>query len=233
MTADSESSKSTGNKPSLEEIALHLDSIRTELEKIKVRQEGTRIYLEQWKADISPVEEQTLQTHRSAIAFAQAGLKTAALINGGALIALPAFVTLFKIGSGEIVISAAIFFCFGLLAAACAYLFAFLSVDHFGISTTHKRERLAMNLNINRLPDTDENKKLDMQKQIEWRKQQIESEEKLALRNRNIGVFLLTSSLIAFLLGAATTSFSAWSSVKVMDAGKTSNDLSGAKPPKS
>lgn len=115
--------------------------------------EKERAYLERWKTDVGPVEQQGIVAHQSAIIFAHTAIKSGYLLNGGGLLALPAFVGLFKISLGNAVIASAIFFFIGLCLAAAANISAFHTMDEEGNRLHARREKLATELNAKHNPD--------------------------------------------------------------------------------
>jgi hypothetical protein len=84
----------------------------------------------EWQFATAPIREQALQNYQGALKFADAALKAVFALNGGGLIALPAFVALFKIDALAVrfgVIVAGAIFIGGLVAAVIASLLGYLS----------------------------------------------------------------------------------------------------------
>ena len=131
--------------PTQEEFARLVQIQRLGLEK-------QLAYLERWKTDVGPVEQQIIATHQSTIIFAQTAIKSCYLLNGGGLIALPAFVGLFEIPAGAGVIVSAIFFFVGLCLSTTANISAFHTVDREGVRLQARREWLVTNLNAEHNP---------------------------------------------------------------------------------
>ncbi len=53
-------------------------------------------FLDQWRTELAPVDAQIALATESATSLALTGLRSGYLLNGGALIALPAFIEIFK-----------------------------------------------------------------------------------------------------------------------------------------
>ncbi|MCH9052631.1 MAG: hypothetical protein IIA72_16415 [Proteobacteria bacterium] len=79
-------------------------------------------FLEEWRTNLTPIQESIASADRGAIDFALAGLKSGFLLNGGALIALPAFIEIFKLkpGDADLFVFAAIPFALGLITCTVA-----------------------------------------------------------------------------------------------------------------
>src|SRR5262249_31738 len=90
---------------------------------------------EKFRADLefmaAPVRESARLHYECAMKFADAGIKSLFTLNGGGLVALPAFIALLKIepkqtASVWIIVAAAVFV-FGLILAACTSLLGYFS----------------------------------------------------------------------------------------------------------
>lgn len=76
-------------------------------------------YREEWRLNVASLDEDIRTSDQAAIGFAHLGLKSALMLNGGALVALPAFTALFSIDvvdSENGLVVAIIFFVLGLIA---------------------------------------------------------------------------------------------------------------------
>jgi hypothetical protein len=76
------------------------------------------------------LRDDSRSNYESAVKFADAGIKSTFALNGGGLIALPAFVALFKLDAqlaSNWIISAGVVFVLGLISAALTGLFGYLS----------------------------------------------------------------------------------------------------------
>jgi hypothetical protein len=78
----------------LDALRIELEKLRIDLEKAKLENELTRTYLDRWRTDVQPIHEHQLMSREQGYGLARLGVQTAFLLNGGALIAFPAFAKL-------------------------------------------------------------------------------------------------------------------------------------------
>ena len=198
------------------EISQQLEAHRLELERIKIQFEKERNYLQRWTTDISPVEEELLETHRSAVGIAQMVLRSGFLVNGGALIALPAFIALFQVDASMLVIAAVGCFVAGLLSCGAGAIGAFLTLDNWGVAVIQKREWRAIKQNTESFPDKPENQGANE------RLDAIDEKRREAERNsRRWFRFSLWACILAFVVFAAGTGTTAYVAALKANNGKT------------
>ena len=98
----------------------------------RLRMEGHLAFLEQWRTDLQPILDDLSLFNRIGADFALGGIKAVFILNGGALIALPAFAGVFRWGSSanaDLLTWAVGFFVGGLILSAAAYLLGYLVVN--------------------------------------------------------------------------------------------------------
>jgi len=91
----------------------------------------------EWDASLGPHREARKSASEAAVSFAQLGLKSCLLLNGGALIALPAYVSLDDACQGPLIVLAAASFVAGLVAGAIATLFAYQTMVFQTLALSH------------------------------------------------------------------------------------------------
>lgn len=155
-------------------------------------------FLQEWTQTITPLLGEAKDASRGALEFAQSAIKTAFLLNGGGLLAVPTAVAMFNIGvrdyQRDLLIVAAMFVS-GLVLAYIAVVIA-----HFTMVEYHKSLMIAMkratgNLNRAYYPDqeTEPDEKL---------KNEFELSEKHYKCMRWIGTGICLVSFVAFVAGS-------------------------------
>ncbi len=89
-------------------------------------------FLDQWRTELAPVDAQIALATESATSLALTGLRSGYLLNGGALIALPAFIEIFKkleSGDTDLFVFAAIAFVLGLITCTVANFLGYKCVS--------------------------------------------------------------------------------------------------------
>lgn len=171
------------------------------IEQHKLRLEKEFHYLERWKADIAPVEQFEIEAGKGAIAFAQTALKSGLILNGGALIVLPAFMQIFRVSDVAPVHITITILCFtgGLFLCGIGALLAYLAMTATERRLGFSREIRILRLNEEHNPSTDKAQYTNkLEEAINKEKKFI----KLATRLKGFG-FL--SVLLAFSLFAVGT----------------------------
>ncbi|HVA13482.1 MAG TPA: hypothetical protein VNF99_09550 [Stellaceae bacterium] len=139
----------TTNQVELARLALETERLKLENERLVI--EKPRVYLEQWDSSTRPMHEHAVEMARAAIGFAQGALRTAFLLNGGALIALPTFSAIFRAGTKSIAaLLGASIGCFvaGLVACVLAHLFTFFTTSAAAQNRDAKVELQKININL-------------------------------------------------------------------------------------
>lgn len=106
--------------------------------------EGRLIFLEEWRTNLTPLQNSIASADRAAVDFSLAGLKSMFILNGGALIAVPAFVEILDLGPEAFgsLVDASVLFVSGLVECVLANLTAYLSMREAGlglVATTESR----------------------------------------------------------------------------------------------
>ena len=167
----------------------------------QLKQNSRQFYFAGWNADVVSVEEDRRKTTEIAANIAQVTLKTGALLNGGAIIALPALKgVLGDSVSGEIVIVSVGFFVVGLLLNAISSTWAYIALDLTLNKLNHLREQRAINRNIPDAEDKDERAKLEQRLGEEKRNVDRANEASGKYGRRALCAHWL--SLLAFVIGA-------------------------------
>ncbi len=68
-----------------------IEKVRLGQEDIRLKQEDLRLHWERWNLDVAPLQKKAGEATAHAVEYSTLALRTLILINGGALLALPAF----------------------------------------------------------------------------------------------------------------------------------------------
>lgn len=154
-----------------------------------------------WNADVVSVEEDRRKATEIAAIIEQSTLKTGALLNGGAIIALPALKGVLGDSiSGEIVVAAVGFFVIGLVLNAISSTWAYIALDWTLNKLDHLREQRALNRNIPDTEDKDQRAKLE-QKLIE-EKMNVDRANEASGKFGRRALYAHWFSVLAFVIGA-------------------------------
>jgi hypothetical protein len=137
--------------------------------------------------------------YESAVKFAEAGIKSAFALNGGGLIALPAFIALFNVNAQlarNTIIGAGAVFVFGLIFAALTSLFGYLSamIGHESIENTIQATGTVYAAAYQQQPTS-----AATVQSLEQRSKALSDRSVLL---RNIAVAAVVASLLCFVVGA-------------------------------
>jgi hypothetical protein len=102
-------------------------------EATKARSEYREEFRREIARHVEPIQEAARDSDKSAVELTQSGIRTATLLNGGALVAIPAVVTLFGIDAKAIMGAMFIaggFYVFGLIAAVLSSFLGALALSH-------------------------------------------------------------------------------------------------------
>lgn len=158
-------------------------------------------YLESWRTDITPRHELLRDSNQGITAFSQAALRSTFLLNGGALIALPALGEFFHLeNTANLTISIA-WFVTGLvlttLATFCGY-----------VSMRHEADRLDNAIEVVKITVNERHHPTKHTKDYEKLRNDAKTSEGIAQGRAHkwslsgIGLFLL--SVVVFVIGAVT-----------------------------
>lgn len=109
-----------------------IDALRIQIEQNTLQNETYRTYLQGWQIQVSPIHEEKERSRELSSGFAQMGIKSMFILNGGSLIALPAFAEIANKNIAEnipLFVGSISCFVVGLALTALATLFAYLSLD--------------------------------------------------------------------------------------------------------
>jgi hypothetical protein len=179
-----------------------LEALRLDLERRRYLDETTRTFLERWRTDVQPLHEHRLMSREHAYGYAKVAIQTMFLLNGGALIAFPAFAQLVETAFKDHVTFALLSiggFVLGLLLIAITALLAYLSMGADAAAVNQKEEYVKLGLNRDRAADDDK-------PEYDEKRATAEKERKrkynLATRLAWSGLALWVASLAAFVFGA-------------------------------
>ena len=179
-----------------------LEALRLDLERRRYLDETTRTFLERWRTDVQPLHEHRLMSREHAYGYAKVAIQTMFLLNGGALIAFPAFAQLLGTAFKDHVTIALLSiggFVFGLVLIVITTLLAYLSTAADAEAVNQKEEYVKLGLNRDQVADDDkpeyDKKRATAEKE---RKRHYGRATRLALWGLGLGV----GSLAAFVFGA-------------------------------
>lgn len=175
--------------------------IASKLEQLKIQIDSQHLFLERWRCDISPIEEAHLETQRWAVAFAQGMLRTLAFMHGGALIALPALISMFAIDGTHILVAAAGVFGLGLVLVAYGNLECFKCVNYLTGHLGWKREESAIRAKAFDRPDL--HPKEPTEKKIGEARDKKDADFKISQDAKQRGIKAAWFSIGCFVLGAS------------------------------
>ncbi len=179
-----------------------VEALRLDLERRRYMDETTRTFLERWRTDVKPLHEHRLMSREHAYGYAKLAIQTMFLLNGGALIAFPAFTQLLGTAFKDHVTIALMSiggFVFGLVLIAITILLAYLSMAADAEAVNQKEEYVKLGLNRDQVAD-DKKPEYDKKRATaeKERKRKYELATRLALWGLGLGV----GSLAAFVFGA-------------------------------
>lgn len=180
--------------------ARHQDSLKLEASRFDI--ERRLAYLAESKANLEPIHTHQQVLLKGELDFALLGLKTMAILNGGALFAVPAFKEVFSFEAARwALVSVSLCFAFGLGAAILAILFAYLSSGRSAAALASRQEYASLDVNRSYFPPSGE----DAKKHEDARGDAVKQSQKhfdkaVAWRRWGIGSAVASASL--FVIGA-------------------------------
>lgn len=108
----------------------------------------------EWEANIRPSREAKVAASEGAVEFAKIGIKSSLVLNGGALIALPAFVEVNHAVGVQFLAFSAGAFAAGLIACATSIFFAYQTMVYQGLYHSHEEARIAADFRGRHHPQT-------------------------------------------------------------------------------
>ena len=187
----------------LESIRLEVERARLAIDQAEYRESATRTFLERWRVDVQPEHEHLLMSRQHAHEFAKVAIQTVFVLNGGALIAFPAFAQLVGTGFENSVgwaLSGIAAFVLGLVLIALTTLIAYLSMVADMEAVWQSRERVTASLNQTQVPEAE-------QSRFDERRAEADAAlaryNRISMRLRAWGIALGIGSILAFMVGAA------------------------------
>lgn len=178
------------------------EAFRLEVERLRHENERFRSHLERWRTDVDPLYQAGEHSREMAFQFAQSAVKSMFLLNGGALIAFPAFAqlvgTVFSENIALFLLSAGSFVG-GLTLIAIATVLAYKAMDADAEAIRQRQEVVKIDLNRSYDPKWYTG---DVKKR---RSEAEKAEERSARQFQRISGWALglgVGSLVAFVSGA-------------------------------
>lgn len=172
---------------------------QSEIEQIN--REKRAAYLTEYRINLDSVERLRDHADQGAIEFASIGVKSIYVLNGGALVAIPAILKFTQGGtiSKGYVVAAVIFFVAGILLAAAANYLAYRSMFQAGAGHAKEMNARAVEVSNNHYPPEDPSIS-----QAKIKESRSEHDDLLLRANRlaDKGVVVFGTSFLAFLAGS-------------------------------
>jgi hypothetical protein len=187
----------------IEQARLAIETERLKMEQVRLGIENDRKYFEQWKTDLSPLEQNALEASKAAITFAQNTLRSLFLLNGGALIALPTFSSMLRFSPAQTyyLLLPIGSFVVGLVMCTVASFLAYFALGQSAARLYARMEVFKVNLNEGRVAE-------DIKTTLRESKKFHVSAEQKAHRSLNryevTAVLFGVASLLSFIFGATT-----------------------------
>ncbi|MET0105680.1 MAG: hypothetical protein ABW072_11125 [Sedimenticola sp.] len=172
--------------------------------------ENRKEYVEEWKLNVFRFDEDIRSSTEGAVEFAQQGIRSGLMLNGGALVAVPAIIALFAVDVSQVasgIILSGVLFVIGLLLSWAANLFGFFAMSNSADAYSRQQGEVAKTLTLQYLihspgqeisqEDVDKHNKL-----IADEKSKSDGYWVSYRRNRMLGIISLLSSFIFFVIGA-------------------------------
>lgn len=186
----------------LELERLKLEKERIELAKGQLHVERERNYHQRWNLIVEPIDHSGEHSRELANGFAKMALQTLFLLNGGALIALPAFGPLTNTGFNDNMNTALIGvagFVIGLVLVSIATAISYLSMQSDANSLMHFAQESRSRLNQEQATQEQWD---HLDKQRSATRAVKEKAEKISAKLANIALRCCAGSLVAFVVGA-------------------------------
>ena len=162
-------------------------------------------FLDQWRTELAPVDAQIALATESATSLALTGLRSGYLLNGGALIALPAFIEIFnkfKIGDTNLFVFAAVPFVLGLIMCAVANFLGYKCVNTASSAHLEARNWRALQVTEYYYPNKD---RVSTAKTIKISKDKSDDLFRNARKEENIATIFFIASLFLFVIGVVSS----------------------------
>lgn len=180
----------TNIERAIEAAKLQIQEGQLRLEEARLKLEKELHYLERWKVDVTPVEQVAVEAGKGSIAFAQAAIKSGLILNGGALVALPAFTQIFGISASQL-IEPIQYFLLGIVLCGFASIFGFITLANTEDLLSCIRESRIIKLNQEHNPNLDK-------EFLKQRSDELRSKEN---KHRSRGKVFKIAGLLLIVLG--------------------------------
>ena len=168
------------------------------------------MYLREWEVRVVPLDQDRQFAEKAAVDYVLAGIKAGFLLNGGALVVLPPLVIMFNInttcGRG-LLITAAAAFIIGLALVGLTTILAFSVMLYLGMATNQKREHVARTIQKKYYGENDRNS-VEILTEIAGLRDKL---QKRSDRLQAVAICTAISSAVAFVAGAISLLYLAWS----------------------
>lgn len=169
------------------------------------------LFLRDWEASVPPIERKGQEADRGAVDYSLLGIKSAFILNGGALVVLPALTPVFGINTtcnkGLLIWAAAIFMV-GILFAAATTALSYFTMCYQGAMHFWSREKMAfivIGLYYGHLEDGGERERKRDAAAVKEAENQA-----MALRLRKMALYSAGGTTVSFLCGAGMLLYIAW-----------------------
>lgn len=159
----------------------------------------------EWEAAVPPLEELAIEADKAALSFVQMGLRTSLILNGGALVLTPAYMTLFKIPAASphvTLIAGATCFVLGLVFSWICMLIGFFAMATASDRSYARRDSAAHRVIRSHYYLNDEQKSSEATAKIEESNKQDEALRSRFMRLRKWGIVLSCVAMLLFIGGA-------------------------------
>jgi hypothetical protein len=173
-------------------------------ELLKLRNEQREEFRREVERHVHPYIDAARETDKSAIELGQSVLRTSTLLNGGALVAVPAVVTLFGIDAKAItpnLLIAGGIFALGLVFCWLSSYAGFFALAHRADRDFALGEATRHNLNLFYYYSNDETRKAETTAEIESQNKQVARHHLGFVRYRLVAIIFFILSLEAFVSG--------------------------------
>lgn len=162
-------------------------------------------FLDQWRTELFPVDAQIALAAKSATSLALTGLRSGYLLNGGALIALPAFIEIFnklKPGDTDLFIFAATPFVLGLITCTVTNFLGYKCVRTAASAQEEVRSWRALRLTEQYYPSKD---RVSTAKTIKLSQSKSDVLFLKAIKEENTAKLFFIASLSLFVIGVVSS----------------------------
>lgn len=168
----------------------------------RANREKRAAYLAEFRTSLEPVERRGERADQAAIEFAAIGIKSNYLLNGGALVALPAIMQFAEKGAvnWNLLFWSVWLFVLGMATAAATNFFAYRSVMLAGEAHGHEQTARANSVKLDYYPPEDPSK---MQGEVASARSKHEDLLASARKTANFGVVVHGLSIAFFMAGVS------------------------------